>query len=93
MASDGCITVTDGVACTTGQTCNAAAGTVVAVGAACGCPPVSADQTGKTTKLLGTGCATLGARVGSAMDDAVLVCSMSGSCLVWELQPSSPICL
>jgi hypothetical protein len=56
---------------------------VVAVGTACGCPPVSADQTGKTTKLLGTGCATVGARVGSAMDNAVLVCATTGACPVW----------
>jgi len=84
--ADGCFTVTEGTACAAGQTCNAAAGTVVAVGTACGCPPVSADQTGKTTKLLGTGCATVGARVGSAMDDAILVCTMSGTCPVWTVQ-------
>ena len=50
MQADGCFTVTDGTACAAGQTCNAAAGTVVAAGTACGCSPVSADQTGKTTQ-------------------------------------------
>ena len=82
--ADGCYTVTAGTACAAGQTCNTAAGTVVATGTACGCPPAAADQTGKTVKLLGTGCANVGDRVGSAMDDAVLVCGMSGTCKVWQ---------
>lgn len=86
--ADGCYTVTAGTACTAGQTCNIAAGMIVAVGTACGCPPVSADQTGATTKLLGTGCATVGARVGSAMDNAILICTMTGSCPVWTSMTS-----
>jgi len=91
--ADGCFTVASGVACGAGQTCNITpATTVVAVNTACGCPPPAADQTGATVKLLGTGCgmadATAARRVGSAADDAVLVCALSNACPTWQLSVS-----
>jgi len=91
--ADGCFTVTNGVACSAGQTCNVApAARIVPVNTACGCPPAAADQTGATVKLLGTGCAmaeaTAAKRVGSAADDAVLVCAVSNACPTWQLSVS-----
>ena len=91
--ADGCFTVTDRVACGAGQTCNVTpASNVVPANTACGCPPAAADQTGATVKLLGTGCAMADAaaakRVGSAADEAVLICAVSNACPTWQLSVS-----
>jgi len=90
LAADGCFTVTTGAACAAGLVCqSSAAGGVVATGTACGCPLPLGDQTGQTVALLGTACteaqAAAGARVGSAMDRAVLTCKPSGTCNTWQL--------
>ncbi|HEY4187397.1 MAG TPA: right-handed parallel beta-helix repeat-containing protein [Polyangia bacterium] len=90
QGADGCFTVTSGTPCTAGLVCETTVAALVATGMACGCPPSLADQTGTVTKLLGTGCtvaqAAAGARVGSAVDDAVLVCKPSAMCDTWQLQ-------
>jgi len=92
QGADGCFTVTEAVACVGNRTCTAPKRTVVAVGEACGCPPIVTDlPTGSMIKLLGTGCTqaqvVAGARVGSPADDAVLACRLDGpdSCPTWQL--------
>jgi len=87
-----------GVPCSevTGQTCNSPATTIVPQGTACGCPPSLVPETNggqasldKGTKLLGTGCtmaqAMAQARLGSAADDAVLVCQNTNGCPIWQV--------
>lgn len=88
MGADGCFTVAT-APCAAPLTCAAPVGTIVAANMACGCSAVSADQTGDTAKLLGTGCtmaqATAATRKASKADDAILVCSLDGACPVWKL--------
>ena len=91
--ADGCFVVMNDVACDAGTTCNLSpASTVVPTNTACGCPPAANDQTGVTAKLLGTGCpladALAATRVGSASDDAVLVCAVMNACPTWQLSVS-----
>jgi len=90
LAADGCFAVTTGTACAEGLVCETTVpNAVVATGAACGCPLPLPDQTGQTVPLLGTACtpaqAAAGARVGSAMDRAVLICRPSGTCNTWQV--------
>lgn len=91
QGADGCFTVAAAVACAGTLVCDIPdPALLVPTGAACGCPPAVGDQTGQTTKLLGTGCspsqAAAGARVGSALDEAVLICMAVADCTTWQLQ-------
>lgn len=91
--ADGCFTLTAAVPCAPDSVCKAPVGKVVPSGEACGCAPIVTDPAaGVTIKLLGTGCsmaqATAQTRLGSAADDAILVCRLEGtqpSCPTWKL--------
>jgi len=95
--TDGCYTVMAGVPCSAapGQTCNGTPATnIVPQGTACGCPPMVADTSNqaaldKGIKLLGTGCTMAQAmaqtRIGSAADDAVLLCQNTNECPIWQV--------
>lgn len=90
LAADGCFTVSTETPCATGLVCDTSApGLVVPTGTACGCAQPIDDQTGQRTALLGTACtaaqAAAGARVGSPIDRAVLICRPSGTCDTWQV--------
>jgi|GEM_PF-1930624 len=90
LAADGCFTVSTDTPCAAGLVCDTAgAASVVPTGMACGCPQPLEDQTGQRLALLGTACTTAqaaaGARVGSAMDRAVLICRPAGTCDTWQV--------
>ena len=94
---DGCYTVMTGVACAQDRLCSTESPTtIVSQGLACGCPPPVWDSgmpggaaLDASVKLLGTGCtmaqAAASARVGSPGDDAVLTCSTTNSCPIWQV--------